>query len=76
MQDIMVNPSMENILKNVMDLQNDESEDQEIKEIKDLMSQIMKDDLKLDSPFEIMTFGLKLMMEEESDRNKEMQELS
>lgn len=72
----MVNPSMENILKNVMDLQNDESEDQEIKEIKDLMSQIMKDDLKLDSPFEIMTFGLKLMMEEESDRNKEMQELS
>jgi hypothetical protein len=72
----MENPSMENIVKNVIDLQNDESDDQEIKEIKELMSQVLKEDLKVDSPFEILTFGMKMMFEEEEQRNKEVQELA
>lgn len=33
------------------------------------MGQIMKDDLKIDSPFEILTFGLKFMMVDEQERN-------
>ena len=56
----MENPSMENILKNIVNLQMDDSEDEDLKEIKSLFNQIVKEDLKIDSPFEMLTFGLKL----------------
>ena len=73
-KDIMENPSLENIMKNLMNLQKEE--DEEFKEIKTFISEVMKEDLKMETPFELMTYGMKMMMKEEDDRTKEMKEIA
>ena len=64
----MSNPSIENIIKTVTDIELDESDDADIKEIKQMMGDIMTKDLKIDSPWEMINFGIK--MASDSDGSK------
>lgn len=66
---IMENPSMDNILSNLVSLSQDESDVEELKEIKELMNEIMHEDLEIGSPMELFTYGLKLMGEEQEKRD-------
>lgn len=73
-KDIMDNPTLPNILKNIMEMQNED--DEEFKEVKDFIGDLMKEDLKMDSPFELMTYGMSLMMKDETERSDEMQQIA
>ena len=64
MQDQVNHPLLENMLKTLLTLsQGDasESDDPELKELQQLTSEILHEDLKLNSPWEMLTFGMKLM---------------
>lgn len=74
MDKLIKNPSMETIIQSVLEIQNDESDDQDIKEIKALMQTILKEDLKIDSPFDLVTKGMKLMLGGADSIQKEYQE--
>lgn len=70
-KDIMENPSLENIMKNIINLQKED--DEEFKEIKAFIADVMKEDLKMQTPFELVTYAMTLMTKAEDDRTKEMQ---
>lgn len=61
--DVMKDPSLENVFKNLVNFGADEdaANDPELKEIQDIIKSIMKDDLKIETPFDVITFGLKMM---------------
>ena len=73
-KDIMENPSLENIMKNIVNIQKEE--DEEFKEIKTFISEVMKEDLKMETPFELMTYSMKFMFKGEEERNQEMKEIA
>jgi hypothetical protein len=70
-QDIMANPSLENIMKNLLNLQKEE--DEEFKEIKAFIADVMKEDLNMKTPFELVAYAMTLMTKDEHDRTKEME---
>lgn len=70
-QDIMENPSLENIMKNLLNLQKEE--DEEFKEIKAFIADVMKEDLNMKTPFELVAYAMTLMTKDEHDRTKEME---
>jgi pantoate kinase len=61
--DITKDPSLENVFKNLVNFGADEdaANDPELKEIQDIIKSIMKEDLKIETPFDVITFGLKMM---------------
>lgn len=50
-------------------------DDEEFKEVKDFVNEIMKEDLKMETPFELITYGFTMMVKEEQERSEEMQEI-
>lgn len=63
-QDSVNHPSMENMMKTLMNLasgEGEDSDDPEFKELQDLIRDIVKEDMKLETPWDIMAFGMKMM---------------
>lgn len=61
------NPSLENLLKDVMKFtEDDKEEDPELKEIRQMIKDVIKEDLKLNSPFDMMAFAVKMMAAQNS----------
>lgn len=58
-------------MKNIINLQKED--DEEFKEIKAFIADVMKEDLKMQTPFELVTYAMTLMTKDEDDRTKEMQ---
>lgn len=78
-QDSVNHPTMENMMKTLMTLsqgEGEETDDPELKELQELVKDILKEDLKLETPFDMLTFGMKLMAGgTDMRKNKEMIEL-
>ena len=43
--------------------------------MKDFINEIMKEDLKMETPFELITYGFTMMAKEEKERSEEMEEI-
>jgi pantoate kinase len=70
-KDIVENPSMENLMKTLSTFsEENDHDDDDVKEIKSLMQDILKEDLELKTAFDIMAFGMKLMTETDQERNE------
>mgnify|MGYP006889529176 CR=1 FL=1 len=53
-KDISENPSLENILKTVGKFTSEDLDDPELKEIQALVKDVMKEDLKIENPFDML----------------------
>ena len=77
LKDLYENPSMDNVLKTLTNFNTeDENDDEDLKELKKLVQDLMKQDLELNGPMDVMAFGVKLMMETESERSQQMQNVT
>jgi len=64
MQDSVNHPAMENMLKTLMTLsqgEGSETDDPELKELQQLTKDILQEDLQLATPWDMLSFGMKLM---------------
>ena len=59
-------------MKTVTDIELDESDDADVKEIKEMMGEIMQKDLKIDSPWELINFGLKMASDADGSEMKDL----
>lgn len=78
-QDSVNHPTMENMMKTLLSLSHGEGEatdDPELQELQKLIGDILKEDMKLETPFDMLAFGMKMMAGGTDPRkNKEMIEL-
>lgn len=78
-QDSVNHPLMENMMKTLLTLAeggSSPSDDPELQELQQLTSEILKEDLGLSTPWDMLTFGMKLMAGgKDQSRNKQMVEL-
>jgi len=74
-KDIQENPTLENIMKTVASFQGESFEDdEEMKEIQEVVQDIIKEDLNIKNPMDMMMMGMKVMAAKDS--NKELEEVS
>ena len=77
-KDIIENPSLENIMKTVGEFSNEDLEnDQELKEIQEMVQSIIKEDLKIKNPLDMMLMGMKVMTAKDDKKmSSEMEEIA
>jgi len=74
-KDVMENPSMENIVKNILNFQDDEQTDPELKALQSIVQSIIKEDMHLETPFDMMLFGMKMMAADQDAQSEEMKKV-
>lgn len=66
-------PGLENMFKSVINFQQNETaaaNDPDLKEIQQIIKSVLKDDLKIETPVDMMLFGLKLMANTNETRSE------
>ena len=73
LKDIMENPSLENIMKTVATFTGDDFEgNEELKEIQEVVKDIVKEDLNIKNPIDMMMMGMKVMAVQKDTPTPEM----
>ena len=71
----MENPTFENIMKNIASFQSEDTKDDpELIEIQEMVSEIMKEDLSLNSGFDLVKFGVQIAAMKDGKMSEEMEE--